>query len=35
MRCGEVEDGEALGGLDFSPLGEIGLSLRIALDEAR
>ena len=35
MRCGEIEDGEALGELDFSLLGEIGLSLRITLDEAR
>ncbi len=35
VRCGEVEDGEALGEVDFSPLGELGLSLRIALDEAR
>ena len=35
MRCWEVEDGEALGKVDFSPLGELELSLGIALDEAR
>ena len=34
MRRGEVEDGDALGDVGFGPLGELGLSLRIALDEA-
>ena len=35
MSRGETEDSEAFWEVDFSPLGELGLGLRIALDEAR